>query len=110
MKCGTTWESEDRNMLVEHQEAAYLALVKFYDNYVTPLDCQVRCWKHGSDDDFFLLGMTITKPNFVAGADPEIFYIVYPMPKQYWNMARVQEITIVPAFDPEDNIKNLLRL
>lgn len=97
-------------MLVEHQEATYLALIKIYDNYVTPLGCRVRCWKFGKDKDYFELGMTVIQPNFVEGADPETFHVVYHMPKQYWNMAKVQEITILPRFNFDDNIQNLARL
>src|SRR6267142_6419394 len=56
--------------LYEHRIRLYLALVKIYDNYITPMACHVVCWKSKLHDDgssfdgWFILGMSCTKTNF----------------------------------------------
>ena len=105
--------------LYEHRHALFLALVKIYDNYITPLNTNVQCWKTKKHDDgtmyegWFLLGMTCIKKSFIAGADPEITYISYHLPMKYWHMARVIELDKGPEWDgytSEDVIKRLLAL
>ena len=105
--------------LYEHRHALFLALVKYFDNYVTPLACNVKCWKSRKHDDgsvyegWFLLGLTVTKPSFIAGADPEVFDISYHLPEKYWHMAKVIERPKGPPYNgytPQDVIQRLLRL
>jgi len=107
------------NELYEHRHALYLALVKHYDNYITPLNCRVKCWKSRTHDDgstyegWFLLGMTVTKPSFVDGADPEKWDISYHLPVKYWNMANVIELPKAPPYDgytSDDVIQRILKL
>lgn len=105
--------------LYEHRHALYLALVKMYDNYITPLNCRVKCWKARVHDDgstyegWFLLGMSVTRPSFVEGADPEQWDISYHLPNKYWNMANVIALEKAPKFTgytPNDVIQRLLKL
>lgn len=105
--------------LYEHRHILYLALVKYFDNYVTPLACNIKCWKSKLHDDgssyegWFLLGMTVTKPNFIAGAEPEVFDISYHLPEKYWHMAKVIELVKAPPYNgytSQDVIQRIMRL
>lgn len=103
--------------LYEHRIRLYLALVKIYDNYITPLRCTVVCWKSKLHDDgtsyegWFLLGMTCTKTNF--DTTTEKFDIGYHIPMKYWHLANVLEFPRAPKYDgytPNDVLERLLRL
>ena len=105
--------------LYEHRYRLFLALVRIYDNYVTPMGCNVSCWKAKHHDDgtfyegFFLLGMTVTKPSFEVHKDPEKFDISYHIPMKYWELAKVIELKWAPKYDgytSGDVLERLLRL
>jgi hypothetical protein len=105
--------------LYEHRIRLYLALVKIYDNYITPLRCQVVCWKSKLHDDgseypgWFLLGMTYTKPSFIEGTPPETWDISYHIPMKYWQLANVIALPRAPkytGYTPNDVLERLLRL
>lgn len=105
--------------LYEHRHRLYLALVKVYDNYITPLGCHVRCWKTQKHDDgstyegWFLLGMTVVKPAFQVGMPDESYDISYHLPMKYWHLANVRELEKGPPFTgytPNDVLERLLRL
>jgi hypothetical protein len=105
--------------LYEHRIRLYLALVKIYDNYITPMRCQVVCWKSKLHDDgseypgWFLLGMTYTKPSFVEGQPPETWDISYHIPNKYWGLINVIALPKAPKFTgytPNDVLERLLRL
>lgn len=105
--------------LYEHRIRLYLALVKVYDNYITPLNCNVKCWKSRLHDDgssfegWFVLGMSIVKPALVAGQDPEKYDISYHLPNKYWHLAKVIELENAPHWDgytANDVLERLLRL
>lgn len=108
--------------LYEHRHALYIALVKIYDNYITPLDARgryVKCWKSKTHDDgssyegWFLLGMTVTTPSFDANLDPTTEDISYHLPMKYWHMANVIELPKAPKFTgytPYDVMQRLLKL
>lgn len=105
--------------LYEHRIRLYLALVKIYDNYITPMRCQVVCWKSKLHDDgseypgWFLLGMTYTKPQFDAALPPEKWDISYHIPMKYWQLANVIALPKAPPFTgytPNDVLERLLRL
>lgn len=105
--------------LYEHRHRLFLALVKIYDNYITPLGCQVKCWKSLKHDDgsnydgWFLLGMTVNKPAFQIGMPAEKYDISYHLPMKHWHLANVVELPKAPPFDgytPNDVLERLLRL
>ena len=105
--------------LYEHRIRLYLALVKIYDNYITPMRCQVVCWKSKLHDDgssydgWFLLGMTYTKPNFDASLPPEKWDISYHIPMKYWSLINVIALPRAPKWDghtSNDVLERLLRL
>lgn len=105
--------------LYEHRHHLFLALVKYYDNYVTPFRCNVACWKskkHSDDtmfDDMFILGMTVTKPPFEADVPPEKYQITYHLPLKYWDLAHVVELHKAPPWDGHTSrnvLERLLRL
>lgn len=105
--------------LYEHRNRLFLALVKIYDNYITPLGCNIKCWKADVHDDgtkyegWFLLGMTVTKPPFEAHKQPEVFHISYHLPMKYWHLAKVIELPKAPPYDgytSKDVLERLLRL
>ena len=94
----------------EHNCRLFLALVRIYDNYITPLGCNVVCWKMREDKEF-LLGMTVTKPQFDVSMPPEKYYITYHIPMRYWRQARVMEMERAPGYaSMEDNLERLFRL
>src|SRR5215510_10869364 len=87
--------------LYDHRHHLFLALLKVWDTYITPLDARgsyIRCWKAKVHEDgtmypdHFIAGMTKTIPSFVAGADPEKFDISYHLPMKYWHMCTVTEL------------------
>lgn len=105
--------------LYEHRHRLFLALIKIYDNYITPMGCNVSCWKSRLHDDgtsyegWFLLGMTVTKPSFVVEIPATKFDISYHLPNKYWDLARVIEMEKAPKYDgytPDDVLERLLRL
>lgn len=105
--------------LYEHRIRLYLALVKIYDNYITPMRCNVVCWKSKLHDDgtslegWFILGMVVTKPQFEADKPAEKFDIGYHIPLKYWHLANVIELPKAPKYDgytPNDVLERLLRL
>lgn len=105
--------------LYEHRHRLFLALVKIYDNYITPLQCTVKCWKAKKHDDgseyegWFLLGMTVVKPQFDMSQKPERYDISYHLPMKYWHLAKVMELEKAPPYDgytPQDVLDRLLRL
>jgi len=103
--------------LYEHRIRLWLALVKIYDNYETPLKREIKCWKtkvheNGTTyEGWFLLGMTVTKINFTG--PPEVFDISYHIPNRYWDLAKVIELPKGPKYDgytANDVLERLLRL
>lgn len=105
--------------LYAHRYHLYLALIKAFDSRITPLGCNVICWKAKLHDDGtmfdgdFILGMTVSQPSFIVGGDPNDFYITYHMPIRFWHMANVIELPKAPPYDghtSEDVLKRLLRL
>lgn len=107
------------NELYEHRHRLFLALVKIYDNYITPMGCNVSCWKskYHNDDTYyggwFILGMTVTKPNFIVSIAAEKWDIAYHLPMKYWDLARVIELPKAPPYDgytSADVLERLLRL
>ena len=105
--------------LYEHRIRLYLALVKIYDNYITPLSCEVACWKSKLHDDgssyegWFLLGMTVVKPDPKFGPDVTKFDISYHIPMKYWHLANVMELAKAPPYDgytSNDVLERLFRL
>lgn len=105
--------------LYEHRNRLFLALVKVLDNYITPLDCHLKCWKSRIHDDgshydgWFILGITSTKPSFVEGQPPTKFDISYHIPDKYWHLANVVELPKAPPFDgytSKDVLERLLRI
>jgi len=105
--------------LYEHRFRLFLALTKIYDNYITPMGCNVSCWKalHHNDgtfyDGWFILGMTVTKPSFKVEEEPQKFDISYHLPIKYWEIAKVIELKWAPPYDgytSADVLERLLRL
>lgn len=103
--------------LYEHRIRLYLALVKIYDNYITPMACHVVCWKSKLHDDgssfdgWFILGMSCTKTNFDTTVTK--FDISYHIPMKYWHLANVLEFPKAPKWDghtSNDVLERLLRL
>lgn len=105
--------------LYEHRIRLYLALIKIYDNYITPLSCHVRCWKSRKHDDgssydgWFILGMSMQRPKWKAEEEPEKWDISYHIPDKYWHLANVIELPKALPYDgytSNDVLERLLRL
>lgn len=108
--------------LYTHRIHLFLALLKVWDTYITPIDARgslIRCWKSKQHDDgsmydgWFIAGMTKTIQSFDAGADPEKFDISYHLPIKYWNICTVMELEKAPKFTgytSDDVLERLLRL
>jgi hypothetical protein len=105
--------------LYEHRFRLFIALCKIYDNYITPIGCNVRCWKSKLHHDgtsfegWFLLGMTVTKPQFDVSFPPDKFDISYHIPNKYWEITNVIALERAPKYDgytSDDVLERLLRL
>lgn len=98
--------------LYQHRHALFCALCKIYDNYITPLNTRVSCWKSKQHADgtmfanWFIAGMTIAK---VDGTT----YITYHLPMVWWNNFNIIEVDKAPEWDGHtsfDVIQRLLEL
>ncbi len=103
--------------LYKHRHHLFIALVRVYDNYITPLGCRIVCWKTKKHHDGtmhpgdFLLGMTVTKSYF---QEPDkTFDISYHLPIDYWHQINVMELAHAAPWDgytSEDVLQRLLSL
>jgi hypothetical protein len=125
-----TFEGEDLQVsdgyhtmdeLYEHRHALFLALCKIYDNYITPLNSRVRCWKSkkhadGSEyEGWFILGMTVedVQPFNVKEPKKPDYQISYHLPMKHWDLAKVIERPTAPKWDghtSQDVIHRLIKL
>lgn len=99
--------------LYEHQYVLFYALCKIYDNYITPLNTRIKCWKSKlnfeskGEEGWFIAGMTIIefeKPNK---------QITYHIPISWWNKFNLIELERVPEYDnytSNEVIKRLMEL
>lgn len=99
--------------LYNHRHTLFCALVKIYDNYITPLNTRVTCWKSRVHQDgtmfdgWFIAGMEVKQ---FTGA---IKQITYHLPISWWDKFNVMELTRAPEWDghtSEDVIQRLLEL
>ena len=107
--------------LYEHRHRLFIALMKIYDNYITPLDCKVRCWKSKIHEDgtmfegWFIAGMIVEQvPSFMVQSEGRPPYqISYHLPLRYWHLVNVTERVRAPEWDghtSKDVLERLLRL
>jgi hypothetical protein len=99
--------------LYNHRIALWMALCKIYDNYITPLQSRIKCWKSKQHNDgsmfngWFILGMEVTE--FTG---PKI-QLTYHLPLEYWDKINVIELERAPKWDghsPQDVIERLAKL
>lgn len=105
--------------LYEHRNRLWIALCKIYDNYVTPLGCNIQCWKskiHNNGikyEGWFILGMSVHEPSFYVDQPKKDYQLSYHLPEKYWHLAKVLEMPKAPKFDghtSNDVLERLLRL
>lgn len=105
--------------LYQHRHALFCALVKIYDNYITPLGTTVKCWKsklHDDGtmfDDSFIVGMTLKRIEFDPNANIVYKFITYHLPLSWWDKFKIMELDRAPKWDghsSEDVIERLLEL
>lgn len=107
--------------LYNHRHALFAALVKIYDNYITPLSngARIKCWKsrlHSDGtmfDGWFIAGIIMREHNFDANASVKESQISYHLPLAWWNKFNVMEIPNAPVWDghtSNDVIERLLKL
>lgn len=105
--------------LYEHRYALFCALVKIYDNYITPLGIKVKCWKsklHSDGtmfDDSFIVGMIYKELSFNADIPPVEKQITYHLPLEWWDRFDVIKLEHAPEYDghtSDDIIERLLKL
>lgn len=99
--------------LYSHRHALFIALCKIYDNYITPLNTRVKCWKSKYHADgsmyegYFILGMSIRE------LDTSTSYISYHIPLSLWDKINVLELPVAPPYDgytSNDVIERLYKL
>lgn len=99
--------------LYEHRYALFIALCKIYDNYITPMNSRVHCYKslkHSDGTmyhDSFILGMVVKQ-----FSGPEL-QISYHLPLRLWEKINVIELDYAPPYDghtSNDVIERLLSL
>lgn len=96
--------------VLEHNNRLFLALVKMYDNYLTPLRRKINCWKYKVNKRVFLLGMTITDTSFDPNTPEKKYDISYYLPMKYWNNAHVIELKEASVYDDYSSDDVLERL
>lgn len=101
------------NELYNHRYALFCALCKIYDNYITPLNTRVKCWKSKMHSDgsmfpeYFIAGMTILQ---FSGTTK---FITYHISMDWWDKFKVVTIDRAPPYDghtSDDVIKMLSEL
>lgn len=94
-------------------EALWIALLKVYDNYKTPLGSHVVCWKSKLfyDGDryigYFIVGMTVNQLN------TNVEYITYHLSMEYWDLVNVMQYKTVPPNSEtthKEVVERLMRL
>lgn len=99
--------------LYRHRFALWIALCKVYDNYKTPLDSRIKCWKSSTHSDgscyvgWFLLGMTVTTFH------GDNLQLSYHLPMELWDKVNVLALPVAPKYDghtSEDVLKRLEQL
>lgn len=99
--------------LYEHRYALFCALVKIYDNYITPLGTSISCIKsklhHDGTmfDDSFIVMMGILK------MDTTRVQISYHYPLSWWDKFNIMEMDRAPKWDghtSDDVLKRLMEL
>jgi hypothetical protein len=99
--------------LYEHRFILWIALCKIYDNYITPLQSRVKCWKSKQHhdgtmfDDMFILGMTVVE---FTGPFTDI---TYHLPLKYWDKINVIEMERAPKWDghtSKDVLERIMKL
>ncbi len=96
--------------LYEHRHALFCALCKIYDNYITPFNTRVHCWKSKLHSDgtmfegHFIAGMTITQ---FRG---RVKYITYHLPLSWWDKFNLIVMERAPEWDghTSDDVIKLL--
>lgn len=86
--------------------ALIYALTKIYDNYITPLNTRVKCWKARIPGwkNAFLVGMTVKQ---IEGAPT---YITWYIPNEFWDKFKLIETKEIPEIYHTDNIIELMKL
>lgn len=99
--------------LYEHRYVLFMALIKIYDNYITPLNTRVKCWKSklhsdgSSYEGWFIVGMTIKQ---ITGPSKQI---TYHFPMRWFDKINVMSLDRAPEYDghtSEDVLKRLMEL
>jgi hypothetical protein len=96
--------------LYEHRYTLFVALMKIYDNYITPINSRVTCWKslfHADGTMFFgwfIAGMTVKQ---ITGPPKQI---TYHLPLSWWDKVNVMVYENAPEWDGHDSNEVLKRL
>lgn len=99
--------------LYNHRYALFCALVKIYDNYLTPLGSRVKCWKSILHHDGSFI-----EESFIAGMEVIQFdgtkeQITYHLPMDWWDKFKVINLINAPEYDghtSDDVIERLMKL
>lgn len=96
--------------LYEHRHALFVALLKIYDNYITPLNTRVKCWKSLVHND-----MTMFPGWFIAGMNIKQFdgtekQITYHLPIKWFDRINVMVLPVAPEWDGHDSNDVIRRL
>lgn len=98
------------NELYEHRHTLFCALCKVYDNYITPLNSRITCWKskfHANGTMFegwFIAGMCV---NQFDGSKKQI---TYHLPIRWWDKFNVMVLDKAPEWDGHNSHEVLRRL
>lgn len=88
----------------EEKVVLFCALCKIYDNYVTPLNSSVACWKYQETELTFIAGMTVKQFN---GKNR---YVTYRIPIKWWPMFNISAVKEPPGIGEIDRKDILLNL
>jgi hypothetical protein len=96
--------------LYEHRYALFCALVKIYDNYITPFNSRITCYKSRLHHDgtmypgWFIVMMVIKQ---FEGPTKQISY---HLPLKWWDKFKIMELASMWEWDGHDSNEVLKRL
>lgn len=67
-----------------------IALTKVYDNYITPLNTRIKCWKVKTSDEFFIIGLSILE------FDGKYSYLAFQYKLEEWEKFNVMQLNEMP--------------
>lgn len=99
--------------LYNHRHALFCALTKIYDNYITPLNTRIKCYKSKLHSDGTMLDGWFIVIMLISKFDGTKEQISYHLPISWWDKFKLLELDKAPEYDghtSDDVLERLMRL